>query len=126
MHELTVATSLIELASDHARREGAGSIIRLSIRIGALQHIARSIAFCFEAAARGTPCEGAVLEIEEVPLTVQCDVCNDVKTPSGPYNFRCPDCGAATPRVVTGRELQFVSLTLAERQRAERHSEGIP
>lgn len=114
VHELTVATSLIELASARAAREGGGRISRVVIRVGVLQHVARSIRFCFEAAARGTPCEGAVLEIEEVPLTVRCPNCGEGKVPSGPYNFRCRDCGAPTPHVVTGRELQFVSLSLAE------------
>jgi hydrogenase nickel incorporation protein HypA/HybF len=125
MHELSVATSLIELASDRARREGAVGISRLVIRVGVLQHIGRSIGFCFEVAARGTACEGAVLEIEEVPLTVHCDSCKAVKTPSGPFNFRCPDCGAATPRVVTGRELQFVSLTLSPCEPADQYLETI-
>jgi hydrogenase nickel incorporation protein HypA/HybF len=113
MHELSIATSLIELAADHAARQGAVRVARVGIRVGVLQHIARSIAFCFDLAARGTPCEGALLDIEEVELTVRCPACNEVKHPRGRYNFRCPDCGSATPIVVTGRELQLVSITLS-------------
>lgn len=112
MHELSVATSLIELACDHAARHGASRVARVSVRIGVLQHVARSLYFCFEKVAMGTPCEGAELEIEEVPLTVECPVCGPARTPSGPYNFRCRDCGSPTPRVITGRELQLVSIGL--------------
>jgi hydrogenase nickel incorporation protein HypA/HybF len=112
MHELSVATSLIELASDNAARNGAGRVARIVVRIGVLQHVARSLYFCFEAVARGTPCEGAVLEIEEVGLTVECPACAAPKAPRGPYNFRCPDCGSPTPRVLTGRELQLVAIIL--------------
>jgi len=35
-----------------------------------------------------------------------------VKTPSGHYNFRCPDCGYPTPKVITGREMQLASIEL--------------
>jgi hydrogenase nickel incorporation protein HypA/HybF len=112
MHELSVATSLIELASDHAARNGTSRVARIVVRIGILQHVARSLYFCFEAVARGTPCEGAMLEIEEVGLTVECPACAAPKTPRGPYNFRCPDCGSPTPRVLTGRELQLVAIVL--------------
>jgi hydrogenase nickel incorporation protein HypA/HybF len=112
MHELSVASSLVELASAYAARQGAHRISRVQVRIGVLQHIARSLYFCFGNVARGTPCEGAILEVEEVRLTVECPVCCAEKTPGGLYNFRCPDCGSATHRVITGRELQLVAITL--------------
>jgi len=126
MHELSVATSLIELASDHAARHGAARVSRIGIRVGVLQHIARSIAFCFDVAARGTPCEGARLDIEEVELTVRCPACGEVKQPRGRYNFRCPDCGAATPQVVTGRELQLVTITLPPDAASAQQKERSP
>jgi len=114
MHELTIATSLVELASDHAARHGGGNVARIDVRLGALCGIGRSLYFCFEPAARGTRCAGATLAIEEVPLTVFCATCDAVKTPKALYNFRCPDCGRPTPKVVTGREMQLVSIELTK------------
>jgi len=113
MHELSIATSLVELACDHARQHEGRRVTKVMIRIGVLQHVARSLYFCFDNVARGTACEGAALEIEEVGLTVECPACRAVKAPHGLYNFRCPDCGVPTPQVVTGRELQLVSIALA-------------
>jgi len=112
MHELSIARNLIELASEHAGREGADRIRRVRVRLGVLSGLLRPLHFCFAAAARGTPCEGAILEIEEVPLTVLCPRCDEVKAPQSLYGFRCPDCGSPTPKVVTGREMQLVSLEL--------------
>ncbi|MCZ6720224.1 MAG: hydrogenase maturation nickel metallochaperone HypA [Proteobacteria bacterium] len=112
MHELSLATSLIELACEHAAENGASRVTRLRVRLGVLAAVRRALYFCFEPAARGTACEGAVLEIDEVPLSVLCPACDAVKTPSGLYNFRCPTCGTPTPRVVTGREMQLVSVEL--------------
>jgi len=68
--------------------------------------------FCFAAASKNTLCEGARLEIEEVPLTVACPSCNAIRAPSSLYSFRCSVCGSPAPNVVSGREMQLVSLEL--------------
>ncbi len=112
MHELTLATSLVDLASEHARRNGATRVTGISIRLGVLCGMGRSLYFCFKPAARNTPCAEAVLTIYEVPLTVQCPQCHEPKTPRGPYNFRCPDCGCPTPKVLTGREMELISIEI--------------
>ena len=112
MHELTIANSLVELACAHATDNGAQRVKAVSVRMGVLCGIGRSLYFCFEPASRGTLCEGAALSIEEVPLTVRCENCDDVKVPRALYNFRCPDCGYPTPKVVTGREMELVSIEL--------------
>lgn len=112
MHELTLATSLVDLASEHARRNGATRVTGISIRLGVLCGMGRSLYFCFKPAARNTPCAEAVLTIHEVPLTVQCTQCHEPKTPRGPFNFRCPDCGCPTPKVLTGREMELISIEI--------------
>ena len=124
MHEMTIATSLVELACDQAAKVGAAGVAEINIRMGTLRGIARSLYFCFGSATRGTLCEGATLRIDEVPLTVRCDQCNAVKTPAALYNFRCPDCGGPTPKVITGREMELVSLGLVppDEQTRKRHA----
>lgn len=112
MHEMTVATALVEQVCDHAQTVGAVAVSEINIRMGVLSGIARSLYFCFPSAARDTLCEGAILTIDEVPLTVHCSHCDAAKTPAALYNFRCPDCGHPTPKVLTGREMQLVSLGL--------------
>ncbi len=114
MHELALARSLIEMIDDYALAHGARRVTRIHVRLGVLSALTRALHVSFRSASRGTSCEGALLDIEEIPLTVHCRVCDGVKTPSGPYNFRCPDCGRATPEVVTGREMQLVSIVLGE------------
>ncbi len=113
MHELTIASALVEQVCDHAAGAGGERVAEIRIRMGALSGIARALYFCFPAASRGTVCDGAILHIEEVPLTVMCTHCDAVKTPAALYNFRCPDCGRPTPKVLTGREMQLVSIELA-------------
>jgi hydrogenase nickel incorporation protein HypA/HybF len=112
MHELALARSLIEMVDDYAGSHQADRVARIHVRLGVLSVITRALHVSFTAACRGTRCEGAELFIEEIPLTVDCGFCEAVKQPSGRYNFRCPDCGRATPKVVTGREMQLVSIIL--------------
>jgi hypothetical protein len=56
-----------------------------------------------------------------------CTHCNAVKTPAALYNFRCPDCGRPTPKVLTGREMQLVSIgfVLPDAEIAARHAATV-
>lgn len=112
MHELSIAQSLIELVSDHAAKEGAHRVRTIYIRLGELSGFRRALYFCFDRVAQGTMCENACLSIEDVPLTVHCDHCDEIKRPGARYNFRCPTCGMPTPKVVTGREMQVTAIEL--------------
>lgn len=113
MHELSIASALVAQVCDHADAQDAAHVSEIRIRLGALCGISRALHFCFPSAARGTICEGATLHIDDVPLTVMCDHCDSVKTPAALYNFRCPDCGRPTPKVITGREMQLVSIEMS-------------
>ena len=112
MHELALARSLIEMVDEYAFKNGGRPVRRINCRLGELSAMTRALYFCFESASKGSRCEGAELVIEEVPLSVFCHTCDAVKTPSGRFNFRCPDCGFPTPKVVTGREMQLTSIEL--------------
>jgi hydrogenase nickel incorporation protein HypA/HybF len=123
MHELTIARHLVDLACEHAREQGADRVKSLQVRLGILSGMLKPLYFCFDAASRGTMCEGAALEIDEVPLTVMCPRCAVPKTPRTRHIFRCPTCGSPTPRVVTGREMQLVSLELESFSREPKKTE---
>ena len=114
------------MVDDYALAHGARRVTGIHVRLGVLSALTRALYVSFQSASRGTSCAGAVLDIEEVPLTVYCRICDGVKTPSGPYNFRCPDCGRATPEVVTGREMQLVSIVLGEGDGTELRDDDRP
>ena len=124
MHELAIARSLIDLVDDYAARHGNRKVRRIHVRLGELSAMTRALHFCFGPASRGSLCEGAWLEVEEIPLTVRCNHCEAVKAPSGRYNFRCPDCGLPTPELVTGREMQLAAIELCPTVSRDRPEQG--
>ena len=110
MHELTLARYLIELVAESVSEVESKNVIQINLRLGEASAMARALHFCFGSASRGTCCEGAILKIDEIPLTVHCHNCNCTKTPRGRYSFRCPDCGFPSTKIVTGREMELISI----------------
>lgn len=120
MHELSIAQCLIESACEAAAAEGAARVTRLHTRIGALSGVVKeALLFSFELAAEGTLCAGAVLEIEEVPITVYCSQCDAPRSLADAWSFVCPVCGAPTPKVLGGRELDLISVEVSSAMSAD-------
>jgi hydrogenase nickel incorporation protein HypA/HybF len=113
MHELSIAVSLVEIASQEAVRLGSERVVRVSLNVGALSGVfSDALRSAFEVAVSGTMLEGATLEIEEVPVVVFCPTCQSEQELPGLDSFRCPQCGTPTGDVRRGRELEITSLEI--------------
>jgi len=103
MHELSVASAVIDTAVSHS---GGCPVTVVSVRVGGLRQVVPdSLRFYFEIVARGTVCEGARLELTEVEPRLCCAACGrewELQFPA----FRCPDCASADVTVMCGEELQ--------------------
>jgi len=117
MHELSIAVSLIELASDVARELNAERIDAVHIRLGPLAGVVeQALLFSFEVAAADTPAAGARLVIQRSPLIALCGTCHEEKTIANPQHLRCPTCGELTPELRSGHELQLVAVEVGRPQ----------
>lgn len=116
MHELSIATRLVELATEALRSAGESREVEaVRIRVGALAGVVTdALEFCWEIAAAGTPCQGSRLEIEYVAARVHCAACNSESELESPPRFRCGLCGQLTGNVTAGRELDLVSLEISD------------
>lgn len=113
MHELSIAQSLIERATDVALLERADVVLSLRLRIGDLAGVdTDALRFSFDLAAEGTPCAGARLEIERVPVTARCPRCDQATELASPYRFVCAVCGDPTSELVTGNELELTAVEI--------------
>lgn len=115
MHEVSIAMSLVESVCERAEAEGADKINTVHVRIGAMAGVVRdSLLFAWDLATEGTPAAGAKLAIEHVPLEVFCTLCDATRVIEGPAILECPRCGALTPTIVRGRELQLISMEVSD------------
>ncbi len=115
MHEMGIATQIIEIAKnaipsgiENARVES------VNIKVGKLSAVVpASLRFCFEIASKETLLSGASLNIEEIPVKALCKSCKNRWTINEPV-FTCPECGEKTIDILSGRELDVVSIEVAE------------
>lgn len=121
MHELSLAHSLIEIATEHARANGSDRVLAVTLRIGALSCVHRSaLEFSFELAAKDTPLEGAELRIIDVPIAIYCESCKrEVQLP-GIQRFRCPHCDVPSADIRSGKELDILTIELLQLRSPEK------
>src|SRR5215510_3010889 len=114
MHELSIAMGIIEGATEEAARHGAVKVNSVHLKLGLLSGVAKeALLFSYELACEGTALEGSRLVIEEVPATVYCPSCEVERALTSIQMMCCPVCGAPTPQVTRGREIELVALEVA-------------
>ena len=102
MHELSVATAVLNTAVKHARGR---RVTLVAVQTGALRQVVPgSLQFYWQIVARDTECEGAVLALTEVEAMLRCAACGHEWSPEVPV-FRCGACGGADVAVTSGEEL---------------------
>jgi hydrogenase nickel incorporation protein HypA/HybF len=68
MHELSIATSIVEIASEEAVRQGGARVAAVHLKLGTLSGVVReALLFSWDLACEETPIAGAELAIEEAP-----------------------------------------------------------
>ena len=113
MHEYGIATEIVATAVSEAEKHGAAKITAVTVRVGVLRGIVPdSLRMLFAVASKGTPAEGAVLEIEEVRVLVACPECGE--TPASGLTLSCPACGRDGVVVKGGDSLRIVSIDIED------------
>jgi hydrogenase nickel incorporation protein HypA/HybF len=113
VHELSIASSIVEAASEHLRQLGGGRIKAVRLRIGALSCVHEdALRYGFDLVREGTPLATAVLAITAVPVRIWCPTCRVGSELSGIQRFACPACGHLSGDIRAGRELDIESLEI--------------
>jgi hydrogenase nickel incorporation protein HypA/HybF len=114
MHELSIVLSIIDEIGDESEARCLHDVEVVHLKVGVFSGVDRdSLLFAWELACEGTPLEHSRLDIETVPLVVHCAVCHEDRTPPSVYQLCCPECETPCETIVTGRELEVVSLEVA-------------
>ncbi|MER5637966.1 hydrogenase maturation nickel metallochaperone HypA [Kitasatospora sp. NPDC002227] len=119
MHEMSIATAVVEQVDAAAREHGVSAVARVRLQVGELAGVVPSaLDFCFELACTGTLVAGAVLETEAVAARARCLPCELEWAVGMPPDLGCPGCAGSRVELLAGRELQILGVDWAERPAA--------
>jgi hydrogenase nickel incorporation protein HypA/HybF len=109
MHELGITLNVVSIVSERAQGQ---KVVRVSLEVGRLSGmLSESIRFCFDVCAKGTPLEGATLQIVDVEGRGLCSACGAEPVMTMPLG-RCPVCHEPSLRIVAGTELKIKELEI--------------
>ncbi|MDR3748544.1 MAG: hydrogenase maturation nickel metallochaperone HypA [Acidobacteriota bacterium] len=114
MHELGIASSILECVQAEAARRPNSRITKVGVKIGELAAVdCDALQFGFEVLVKDTEWEPVALELECVPRMQRCSKCA--------YDFRmtefdpsCPLCGDFSTRCISGEELDIAYMEVEE------------
>ena len=111
MHELSIAESVVRIAS---RQADGRRVTKVQMKVGYLRQVVPSdLTFGFGLLAEGTPVEGAELEMEQIPAEGRCRLCG-VESRLVAFPLQCEECGGFDLEILKGEELMVESLELEE------------
>ncbi len=110
MHEMGIASAVLEAVRAETRRLPDGHICKVGVRIGELAGVdPGSVRFCFEVLVRGTELEPLELEIAYCPRRCQCRCCGHACA-AAREESTCPNCGTTDLEFLGGDELELAYL----------------
>jgi hydrogenase nickel incorporation protein HypA/HybF len=114
MHEIGIASAIIEASEAEAERRTGAKLIRIGIRIGVLAGVSNdALRFAFMALTQGTELGTVDFEIQECPRRNRCLDCG-YEFESDLYSDPCPGCASPSVALVGGDELDLAYVELEE------------
>ncbi len=112
MHELSICYALMQQVESIAAREQAQRVTLIRLQIGPLAGVEPELlAQAFPMAAAGTCAAEAKLQLDTLPVRVQCEACG-AETDAKPNRLLCGQCGDYRTRLLSGDEMLLASLEL--------------
>jgi len=114
MHELGIASSILDCVQAEARRHPKAHITKVGVKIGELAGVdVDCLQFGFEAIVKGTDWEPLVLEVESVPRIQRCPQCRHEFRMTD-FDPECPQCGEFATQCISGEELDVTYMEVDE------------
>ena len=112
MHELSIVANLFEILEEQAKEKKAKKITSVRLRVGVLSGVVPEfLKTAFDIYKKDTIAAEAMLEIENVPLEIECQKCHQ-KTVKKDYVFICKHCGSSELKTLQGTELLLEKMEL--------------
>ena len=118
MHELSIATDLVNAALETARQNDAKKVLSITVEVGELALVnPEQLQFMFEVLTqdedftKGDLLKGARLDLAIVPAVMKCDNCGYQGAVTDKYTCACPKCGL-TMRAIAGRDICLKTMEI--------------
>jgi hydrogenase nickel incorporation protein HypA/HybF len=110
MHEVAIVEDMFRIILEVAEKEKLSRIDRVHFRIGKMMQVVPDLfRFAFDSAKEDTIARDAELEIEYVPVKMQCRRCGHEFLVEN-QSFYCPECESSDLDLIQGRELLIQSI----------------
>ena len=110
MHEMSLCEGIREVVEAQARAHAVMRVTRVRLEVGRFAGVERqALEFAWDVVMRGSPAEGAALEILDLPGRAHCFDCArevDIHDRLDP----CPDCGGGKLIPTGGQEMRIKDL----------------
>lgn len=114
MHEASLVRSLLRQVADLLAEHGGESVVTIRVEMGPLSGVERPLVeIAFADQVENTPCHGATLQIEEVPLSAVCRDCGN-KFNIERFRFLCPSCDSTQVRVTGGEDFRLLDIEIQQ------------
>ena len=113
MHELGVTKSIVETVLRHAQAQNAKRVASVQLVIGQMRNLEVDwVQRYFDRCAKGTIAQGAVVQIQSVPIAFYCNSCGATfQLPMGQdRHMCCSACSSEDYDMITGGELLIKSI----------------
>lgn len=112
MHELSICQSIIQQVTEVALQNDAQKVTKVIVQIGPLSGVeAPLLERAFPIASAGTVAHNAILETQNVPIRIRCNLCsheNEAKI----NHLLCNACGSWQTSLLSGDEMLLRSIEL--------------
>jgi hydrogenase nickel incorporation protein HypA/HybF len=113
MHELSIALSILDVATEEAQRQGSSRVLGIHLKLGPLSGVVKeALLSAYELARESSPFAETELVIEDVPVLVHCPACRTTRGVVSVQELCCVECGTPSHDVISGRNLEVVAMEI--------------
>lgn len=115
MHELSIATAILQRVQAEAVRRPGTHVQKVGVRVGKLSGVdPDALSFGFEALVKDSPLEPLALEIEYCPRRQRCPACDGEFEAATLFDTECPKCGSPDTVTAGGDELDIAYMEVED------------
>lgn len=115
MHEISLVRNIFRTLEEEFPESDRAKITSIRLKVGLLSNVEPVLlqnAYGAVIATDQPTFKDVPLEVEMVPIAVQCPVCNAVSEVQN-YHFKCNNCDRPTNNVIRGTELMISGVEMA-------------